>query len=99
MYSKKEILNYLSENKENFRSNYNIVKIGLFGSYARDEQKADSDIDILVVFDEKAEDLFSKRLKLMGIIKSKFNLNVDICHEQAIKPFFRDLILSEAIYA
>ncbi len=98
MYTKGDILNYLSENKENFRRSLNVVKIGIFGSYARDEQKADSDIDILVVFDDNAEDLFSKRLKLVGIIKSKFSINVDICHEQAIKPVFREMILSEAIY-
>jgi hypothetical protein len=99
MYSRGDILSYLADNKKNFQKDYNILKIGIFGSYARNEQKDNSDIDILVVFDEDADDLFSKRLKLTGIIKSKFNVNVDICHEQAIKPVFRDMILSEAIYA
>ena len=42
------IINYLTEHKEQFKKDFGITKIGLFGSYARNEAKNDSDIDILI---------------------------------------------------
>ena len=42
------IINYLTEHKEQFIKDFGITKIGLFGSYARNEAKNDSDIDILI---------------------------------------------------
>jgi len=90
---------FLKENKDYFLKRFNIVKIGIFGSFARDEQTDKSDIDIIVVFDEDTPDLFGKRLELKNMVKSQFNREVDVCHEKAIKPVFRDLILGEAIYA
>ena len=46
--TKKEILEYLSSHKKEFQKKFQVEEIGLFGSYARDEAKADSDIDIFV---------------------------------------------------
>ena len=99
MINRTEILNFLRSNKDYFKVKYNIIKIGLFGSYARDEQTDTSDIDIIVLFDDNTEDLFDKRFALREYIKSKFNKKVDVCHEQAIKPVFRELIFNETEYA
>ena len=46
--TKKEILTFLRNNKALLAQNYGVISIGLFGSYARDEARADSDIDITV---------------------------------------------------
>ena len=99
MLNRTEILSYLRENKEIFRVNYGIRKIGLFGSYARGEQNDQSDIDILIEMGSDTENILDKRLQLMDLLTKQFSKNVDICHEPAIKPVFRDLVLSEAIYA
>ena len=48
MLYRAEILDYLRENKKVFLTVYGVRKIGLFGSYARDEQSDQSDIDILI---------------------------------------------------
>lgn len=45
---KTDILNFLKENKEQLESKYHIKKIALFGSYAKNTQNQNSDIDILV---------------------------------------------------
>ena len=45
---KTNILNYLKEHYSEFKNKYNVEKIGLFGSYARDEATENSDIDIFV---------------------------------------------------
>jgi len=99
MLSREDILIYLKENKTHFRESYGIRRIGLFGSFARNEQNEKSDLDILIDMDPKTESMFDKRILLREILMKTFSRKVDICHEQAIKPVFRDLILKEAIYA
>lgn len=94
-----EILAFLRENKSLFLAQYGIRKIGLFGSFAREEQTENSDIDILIEMSMDTEDIFLKRLQLRELLISHFARNVDICHEQSIKPIFKKLVLKDAIYA
>ena len=98
MLTKEEILQYLFENKELFRDKYNIIKLGIFGSFARDEQTEDSDIDIIIEMDRNTEEIFEKRLELKNTLKSYFHKEIDVCHSRAIKPIFKDYIQNEAIY-
>jgi predicted nucleotidyltransferase len=42
----------LEQHKSHLKKKYHLKKIGVFGSYVREEQQADSDIDILVEFDQ-----------------------------------------------
>ena len=99
MIRREEIIAYLQENKEIFHDLYGIRKIGLFGSFARNEQTDNSDLDILIEMDSKSENIFDKRMQLQELLMEKFSRKVDICHEQAIKPAFRNLIMKDAIYA
>ena len=46
-----EIINKLKEHKEELCKKYNIVSIGVFGSYARGEATPESDVDVLVEYD------------------------------------------------
>jgi len=98
MITKNDILKFLRSNKKFFKQKYNINKIGIFGSIARDEQNENSDIDIILEFDEATTDLFGKKLELKDFFKTKFNCEVDICREGAIKPVFKNLILKDAIF-
>jgi hypothetical protein len=98
MTNSEAILEYLSNNKERFKAKYDLVKIGLFGSYVRGDNQSGSDIDILVEFQDNTPDLFEKKLSLKNEIESNFNLPVDICREKYIKPAFREMIFTEARY-
>lgn len=93
-----DILHYLASQKEYFRTNYNIVKIGIFGSYSKDSQTENSDIDIIFEFGEKTTDIFDKKYSLREELVEHFQTNVDLCRERAIKPIFRESILREAIF-
>jgi uncharacterized protein len=97
-YEKIEILNYLQSNKEYYRTNFNVVKIGIFGSYSRDTQTDNSDIDIIFEFGENTTSIFDKKYELRKQLSNHFNKNVDICRERTIKSVFKDSILSEAIF-
>ena len=44
--NKKEIINYLKSKKDFLKNKYGITTIGLYGSYAKNEATADSDVDI-----------------------------------------------------
>jgi len=44
----KEILDILRNEKRCLKENYGLLSIGLFGSYAKGNQRPDSDIDVLV---------------------------------------------------
>ncbi len=48
MQTGESILGFLRTNKAYIQEHFGIEKIGLFGSYARNEQTAKSDIDILI---------------------------------------------------
>jgi len=45
------------------------------------------------------KNIFEKRVQLRELLIQHFGRNVDICHERAIKPIFRDMVLRDAIYA
>ena len=98
MIQKHDILIFLSNNKELFHKQFNIDKIGIFGSFARNEQTENSDIDIIIVMSDNTEEIFEKRLALRELISKYFSRQVDVCHEKAIKPIFKSMILKEAIY-
>jgi len=48
MINKEAILAFLSKNKKAYFNDFELVKIGLFGSFASDMQNNESDIDILL---------------------------------------------------
>ena len=99
MLSSNDILNFLRHNKPYICDQFYCSQIGLFGSFARNEQTEDSDIDILVRFRDDAPDLYSLEIALKEYLKKQFNKEIDICSEKWIRPVFKPLVLKDAIYA
>ena len=95
MISLKDIESILKKNKKKLEEEYNVDIIGIFGSFARGEQKTDSDIDILVEFREHAT-LFDIA-GLADALESEFNIKVDIVPRRALKSRFKKSILDEVI--
>lgn len=98
MKTRREILSFLSLNKELLRDQFHVTRIGLFGSYAREEQNNDSDLDLIVEFEENTPDLFDLKLRLKDYFRQNLGLDVDICREKYIKPRIRKSILKETVY-
>jgi len=96
MKSRDEILNFLSENREYMKENFQIVKLGIFGSYAHGDNESSSDIDLIVEFVENTQNLFDLKRNLKAYIKENLNLEVDVCREKYIKPRYKKVILNEA---
>jgi hypothetical protein len=93
------ILSFIKKNAEYLHSNYNISKIGLFGSFARDEQDSDSDIDFLIEFKSGTKDIYNLKLGLKKYLKQNLNREIDICREKYLKPYVKKDILEEVLYA
>ena len=96
--TKNEILEYLKFEKRQFFKAFNLTKIGLFGSYASESASADSDIDIIVEFEENTQQLHQKKNELRRLISGKFGKRVDICREKYIKPYYKGIILENAVF-
>jgi len=99
MKTRDQILKFLAQNRILFRDRYHIVRIGLFGSYARGEQNGKSDIDLVVEFEENTQDLYDLKLQLKDFLQVQLGLEVDICREKYIKPRFKRSILKDTVYA
>jgi len=73
-----------------------VKRAGIFGSYARGEQKDNSDIDILV-------EINNKKMSLLGFINFKNKLEeilktkVDLVEYKLIRPEIKDTILNEEV--
>jgi predicted nucleotidyltransferase len=87
------------QNKDMFRTKYHITRIGVFGSYARGDQNAKSDIDLMVDFEENTENLYELKEQLREFIFKNLKLKADICRAKYIKPRYKESILNETIYA
>jgi uncharacterized protein len=82
----------LKDQKDFLFREYSVCKIGLFGSYVREEQTEKSDIDILVEFYCPVGFEF---IELKDYLESLFNKSVDLVTVNALKPYMKQEILSE----
>jgi predicted nucleotidyltransferase len=83
------------ERKDEIKEKFKAEVIGIFGSYARGEEKEGSDIDVLVRFGEGAT-----LLHLTGLgfyLEDLFRVSVDVVSERALHPMMRDDVLRELV--
>lgn len=95
MYDTVDIEKKLKNLKPILHQQYNVERIGYFGSYARDEQKNDSDIDILVSF---SKPLGWEFFDLQDFLENELQLKVDLVSEKALKEQLRPKILNSVKY-
>ncbi len=74
---------------------YHVATIEIFGSYVRNEQEQDSDLDLLVTF-YKVPSLI-KFIELKNYLTDQLQVNVDLVMKDALKPSLRQNILNEVI--
>jgi predicted nucleotidyltransferase len=75
---------------------YGVQRIRVFGSVARGEERADSDIDFLVDL-PRGYDLFAQRLPLMEQLAQRLGRHVDLIPEHELNRHIRDRVLREAV--
>ncbi|MGB9927987.1 MAG: nucleotidyltransferase family protein [Methanosarcina sp.] len=80
------------------RNKFGVKKIGIFGSFARGEEREDSDLDVLVVFGE-GQKTFDNYMDLKFYLEDLFGRKVDLVTEKALKPQLKDIIMKDIVYA
>jgi hypothetical protein len=97
MTNRDEILSLLKSLKSDLTTRYKVRNIGVFGSFARKEARADSDVDILVDFNDGA-DLFDL-VELSEYLEEKIGRHVDLATPRALRPEIREGIYRDVVYA
>ncbi|MFA6143976.1 MAG: nucleotidyltransferase domain-containing protein [Sulfurimonas sp.] len=93
---KEEILHYLKLHQDEFKSKYQISKMALFGSYARGENREDSDVDIAI--ETQLSDYFVL-YDFKETLENRFHTKVDVIRlRDKMNLSLKNRILREAIY-
>lgn len=88
-------LELLARSKPDLQARYSVTRLALFGSTARGEAGADSDVDVLVAFDGPAT---SKRyFGVQFYLEDLLGCPVDLVTEKALRPELRPYIEQEKI--
>lgn len=91
-----DAINALTKVKPELSVRFGVIRLALFGSTARDVATQDSDIDILVAFDEPATS--AKYFGLQFMLEDMFGCRVDLVTEKALRAELRKFVEKEAIY-
>jgi hypothetical protein len=91
-----EIKRILLSHKRDLLDKYGVKEIGIFGSYVRNENKKNSDIDILVELEKPMG--FFKFVRLERYLSELLGAKVDLVTKNALKPHIGQRILAEVIY-
>ena len=96
--NRQEILNYIKLHKDRLRVAFHLRKIALIGSFARDDQTPDSDIDLLIDIEEGTPNIYQLKRNLKKELEQQLGRPVEIASERYLKPYYKEQILQEAIY-
>ncbi len=98
MNTKEEILDFLHSNKDYLKKQFHLSKIGLFGSFARDEATKISDIDIIIELDGSVKNVYDLKYSLREYLSRAFERDVDIAREKYLNPYAKKEILRDALF-
>lgn len=93
----REIINRLKQEMPTLQRRFGIKRIGLFGSYARDEAGEMSDIDLLVSFEEEKE-RFRTFMQCIFYLEDIFGKNVELIAEHALDSRIQPVVIDEVIW-
>ena len=90
-----EVLDVLRTHKSALAQRFGVSELTLFGSFARDQAKDDSDIDILVSYDEPATS--KAYFGVQFYLEDLLGRQVDLVTDKALREEFRPYVEREAI--
>ncbi|MDG6245047.1 MAG: nucleotidyltransferase family protein [Methanolobus sp.] len=85
----------IKEHRDEISQLFNAEIVGIFGSYARGEEKSNSDVDVLVNFNDDAT-LFD----LVGLgdyLEERIGVPVDVVSMRALHPMMKNEVLKEMV--
>ncbi|WP_281950349.1 nucleotidyltransferase family protein [Nitrosophilus kaiyonis] len=92
----KILLEKLKEAKNILKEEFGIEKIAIFGSFARNEEKENSDIDIVILKMKRKNGFLIAKAK--RFLNEYLNTNVDIGLYDSMHPYIKKEIKKDMIY-
>jgi len=96
MYNTNQILAILKARKPELEKRYHISELGLFGSYARNDYNEQSDIDILVDFNDRIDGF--EYIRLAHELEDIFLHKIDLVSRKGIKPHYLPFVEKHLIH-
>lgn len=93
-WTRTAILDFLQNNRDTLKA-LGVQKIGLFGSYVREENQPESDIDLLLIMDNFT---FANWMDVWNYLEDNFGCDIDLVPEKDLREELRPIILSEVQY-
>jgi len=94
---KQQILRLLFDHRAELKTFF-VSKIGLFGSFERNEQTSESDIDFLIEF-LPGKKTFRNYIRVLNFLEEIFHRKIDLVINGSIKPALKQKILESVEYA
>jgi predicted nucleotidyltransferase len=92
---KQELLRKLAASKAYLAREFGVTELALFGSAARGEATADSDVDVLVSFDGPATS--ARYFGVQFYLEDRLGLPIDLVTDKALRRELRPSVEREAI--
>lgn len=92
----RDALRILADHQLELRDRFGVTELAVFGSVARNEARPDSDLDVLVSFDGRAD--FDRFMGLKLYLEDLFGITVDLVTQRALRPEIRLHVEREAIH-
>lgn len=94
--TKQDILRLIRTHQSRI-SQLGVKKLGLFGSYARNEQSRESDVDLLVEF-APGRKSFDNFMQLSFLLEEALQKPVELVTPESLSPYLRPHIMAEVEY-
>jgi predicted nucleotidyltransferase len=94
--SKAGLLSLLMSHQEQIRA-LGVRRLGLFGSFAREQQGLESDVDLLVEF-ERGQKTFDNFMRLAFLLEDILGRKVELLTPESISPYIRPHMMHEVEY-
>jgi predicted nucleotidyltransferase len=92
-----EIKNAIAKHRDELSKKYKVKEIGVFGSYVKGEQKKQSDLDILVEFEETANLSLLDFIRVENYLSDVLGTKVDLVEKHTLKPRIGKHVLEEVV--
>ena len=94
--NKFQLLQLITDNKNTIQ-NFGVEKLGLFGSFVRNEQTEKSDVDFIVEF-EKGKKSYKNFIGLASFLENLLGRNVEVITPQSLSPYIGPHIIKTVEY-
>lgn len=95
--TKEDILSTIEGNQDRIKT-FGVKNLGLFGSFVRGEQNIESDIDLLVEF-QQGQKTFDNFIRLSFFLEDILGQRVELVTTESLSPYIRPHIIREIKYA